>query len=597
LSVATWCSRADLAAYDSCVATAHNLPSHDLRSAAFQRGSFLAISIAPSLSGGFALATESESWSYNGLDPVVALAAVEDEFRPRWVWWSANTMSPLVDAGLQLSSCWDIDAVNRLLFGGWKREPARIWAALHDLPAVGIPAMGQLDLLGADSISAHTGSVDDPEDPVGSDGYLRPEWTSDGWWLTDARLRTWASVALSACSMQRARLRALDPGGRFEATAKAESVAELNCVELELTGLPVDGERASAIIERFVGPRPESDAHAAAMRHERDAVVLAVAPLITERDLRSQPRVLAMLRAVGVVVPDTRAWRLEPFRATHPFVDALLTWRKAERMGSTFGYGWLDAHVGTDGRLRGQWSGSDGAAGRMTAQAGLHNMPADLRDAVRADTGFAFVHADLGQIEPRVLAAISGDAALAEATQSADLYAPIAERFGVERAVAKVAMLAAMYGQTSGVAGDVLKQMDSGYLVATQYLRAAEQAGREGRDIRTYGGRLVRMSFGGNDSASVAARGRYARNAMVQGAAAELFKVWIALVRARITPYASLVMCLHDELLIRAPFDRCDEVARIVESSLPEAAAYWHTDRVVRFVAEASVIDCWANAK
>jgi DNA polymerase I len=590
------------------VATEQNSLSHCLRAADFQRGGFLAVAVTPAPTVAFALAIQSdrsESWSCNAAgsisDPissfVAALAAIEAEFRPRWVWWSTEGIAPLVEAGLHLSSCWDIDAVNRLLFGGWKRDPARIWAALHVLPDEGIPAMGQLDLLGLDSVSMHSDVVDDPESPVRPDGYLRPEWTSGGWSLSDARLAAWASLALSVCSRQRARLQELDQRGRFESTAKSESVAELACVELEVTGLPLDVDRASEVIERFVGPRPQSEAHATAMRNGRDAVVLAVAPLITERDLRSQPRVLAMLRAIGVVVPDTRAWRLEPFRETHPFVDALLTWRKAERMGSTFGYGWLDEHVGADGRLRGRWSGSDGAAGRMTAQAGLHNMPADLRDAVRADPGFAFVHADLGQIEPRVLAAISGDAALADATQSADLYAPIAERFGVERAVAKVAMLAAMYGQTSGVAGDVLKQMESGYLVATQYLRTAEQAGREGRDIRTYGGRLVRMSFGGNDSASVAARGRYARNAMVQGAAAELFKVWIALVRARIAPFASLVMCLHDELLIHAPLRRCDEVAGIVEASLPEAAAYWHTDRSVRFVAEASVIDCWANAK
>ncbi len=496
--------------YDSGVATEQIAPSHALRGSGFRRGGFLAVAVAPRPSTGFALATDSESLTYNDLDPVAAFMEIEAEFRPRWVWWSAELMASLVDGGFNVSSCWDIDAVNRILFGGWKREPARIWAALQGLSTDGIPAMGQLDLLGLDSVSAHSSAIDDPENPVRPDGYLRPEWTSNGWWLTEARLRTWASLTLSTCSTQRARLHELDPSGRFESTAKSESGAELTCVELELAGLPLDVTRASTIIERFVGSRPKSESHAIAMRQERDAVVLAVAPLVTERDLRSQPRVLAMLRATGIVVPDTRAWRLESFRETNPFVDALLTWRKAERMGSTFGYGWLDEHVGTDGRLRGQWSGSDGAAGRMTAQAGLHNMPADLRDAVRPDQGFAFVHADLGQIEPRVLAAISGDAALGDATQSDDLYAPIAERFGVERAVAKVAMLAAMYGQTSGVAGDVLKQMDSGYRVATQYLKTAEHAGREGRDLRTYGGRLVRMSFGGNDSASVAARGRYA---------------------------------------------------------------------------------------
>ena len=76
----------------------------------------------------------------------------------------------------------------------------------------------------------------------------------------------------------------------------------------------------------------------------------------------------------GVDVPDTRAWRLRAFREAHPLVGALLEWRKAERIATTYGYGWLDTHLGADGRLRGTWTGSDGAAGRMTASGGLRNL-------------------------------------------------------------------------------------------------------------------------------------------------------------------------------------------------------------------------------
>ena len=38
-----------------------------------------------------------------------------------------------------------------------------------------------------------------------------------------------------------------------------------------------------------------------------------------------------------------------------------------------------------------------------------------MRDAVAAEPGYMFVRADLGQIEPRVLAAISGDRQFAAA--------------------------------------------------------------------------------------------------------------------------------------------------------------------------------------
>ena len=74
-----------------------------------------------------------------------------------------------------------------------------------------------------------------------------------------------------------------------------------------------------------------------------------------------------MLRRQGFDLPDTRAWRLEALRENEPLIDALLTWRKAERIATTYGWHWLDEHV-RDGRLHGDWAGSDGAAGGEDAK-------------------------------------------------------------------------------------------------------------------------------------------------------------------------------------------------------------------------------------
>ena len=70
-------------------------------------------------------------------------------------------------------------------------------------------------------------------------------------------------------------------------------------------------------------------------------------------DLRSPAQVRASLAGAGIDLPDTRAWRLRALAGTHPLVDALLAWRKAERVATTYGYAWLDEHLGADGRLRG----------------------------------------------------------------------------------------------------------------------------------------------------------------------------------------------------------------------------------------------------
>ncbi|HEX7188474.1 MAG TPA: DNA polymerase, partial [Actinomycetes bacterium] len=338
---------------------------------------------------------------------------------------------------------------------------------------------------------------------------------------------------------------------------------------------------------------------AAASRARRDAEVLSHLPGTPEVDLRNPAQVRDLLRRVGIDLPDTRSWRLEPLRGAHPLVDALLTWRKAERIATTYGYGWLDRHVGSDGRLRGTWTGCDGAAGRMTASAGLHNLPGELRPAVVAEAGHVLVRADLGQVEPRVLAAVSGDPALAAATADPDLYAPVAARLGCERPTAKVAVLAAMYGQTSGTAGAALRGLDHAYPVAMAFLRAADQRGQAGEDVRTYGGRQVRMwpLTEPTEPGAVAARGRFARNAVVQGAAAELFKMWAVTVRAALPRGSDVVLCLHDELLVHAPVGDSEAVAAVLHDALDRTAARWAAGSGVRFVADVAVVRRWSDAK
>jgi len=78
----------------------------------------------------------------------------------------------------------------------------------------------------------------------------------------------------------------------------------------------------------------------------------------------------------------------------------------------------------------------------------------------------------------------------------------------------------------------------------------------------------------------------------------ELFKVWAATVRARATPLgASIVLCLHDELLVQAPLGQGDAAAQLVSDCLLEAAHRWAPGAEVRFVVDISVIERWSDAK
>jgi DNA polymerase-1 len=85
---------------------------------------------------------------------------------------------------------------------------------------------------------------------------------------------------------------------------------------------------------------------------------------------------------------------------------------------------------------------------------------------------------------------------------------------------------------------------------------------------------------------------------MVQGAAAEFFKVWAVTVRARAAAFdARLVLCLHDELLVHVIAGRGEAIAQLVNDCLVDAARRWAPDATVRFVADVSVITRWSDAK
>ncbi|WP_261562707.1 DNA polymerase, partial [Frankia tisae] len=513
-----------------------------------------------------------------------------------------------------------------------------LWEGIGDDPATGPRRISAGVAADDDSVAADDdgGGADDDGGRAGGGGAgtsgafgtgpLTADGQLDAGWLHRAatpgealrRATSLAALALHTQDRQQAALGSLPdrrarPGRITLAvlTARAESAAELLVRELERDGLPVDRATAETLLGELIGPPPRTDADELTARRRRDAPVLT--HLRGPVDLRNPAAVRAALRTVGIDVPDTRSGRLEPLRDAHPAVAALLTWRRTERIATTYGHRWLDTHVGPDGRLRGAWHASDGAAGRMTAQAGLHNLPADLRVAVVAEPGRVFVRADLGQIEPRVLAVVSADQALAAATQADDMYAPVAAQLGRARAQAKIAVLAAMYGQTTGSAGEALRRMRRAYPTALAFLDAADAAGRAGRDLRTFGGRRLRLTPAAGpprgltdpappDEAPTGgipetARGRFARNAVIQGPAAELFKAWAVTVRAELPALGGeIVLCLHDELLLQVPAAHAEAAADLLHRSLAATAAYWAAGSGVRFVADVSILRRWSDA-
>src|SRR6188472_2068735 len=117
----------------------------ELRAAGADRGALVGLAIADGTGLALALA-DGRTWSYGTADPAAVVDRLEHDLRPRWVWWSQDTPALLVRDGVRVATCWDVAAVHRLLFGGWRNDPARAWAATHALDVESIPVARQPDL-------------------------------------------------------------------------------------------------------------------------------------------------------------------------------------------------------------------------------------------------------------------------------------------------------------------------------------------------------------------------------------------------------------------------------------------------------------------
>ena len=105
--------------------------------------------------GALAVTVSGSEWA----GPAADVAVADEKVRPRWAVWSQETARTLVGQGIRLATCWDVAAVHRLLFGGWRADPQYAWACLHGQPPDQVPAVaGAPDLFSA--------ADDAPEAPV-----------------------------------------------------------------------------------------------------------------------------------------------------------------------------------------------------------------------------------------------------------------------------------------------------------------------------------------------------------------------------------------------------------------------------------------------
>jgi DNA polymerase-1 len=291
----------------------------------------------------------------------------------------------------------------------------------------------------------------------------------------------------------------------------------------------------------------------------------------------------------------------------HPAAGLLLEYKELARLYVAHGWSWLDSWV-RDGRFRPEYVVGGVVSGRWaTNGGGALQIPKVLRRAVVADPGWTLVVADAAQLEPRVLAALAGDRAFAAAAGETDLYTALAGAFGGARDKAKIALLSAMYGGTSGEAPQLLAVMRHRFPAAYDYVEAAARTGEAGRLVRSVLGRTCpppssawrALAVQDGGGAAVRSRGRFTRNFVVQASAADWAMALLATLRLRLAALGvpRLVFFQHDEVIVHAPEELAEAVTAAIKDSAAEARRLIFGDTPVRFPMETTAVRCYADAK
>lgn len=319
----------------------------------------------------------------------------------------------------------------------------------------------------------------------------------------------------------------------------------------------------------------------------------------------------------------TSAEVLEKLTNAHPIIPRILEYRQLTKLNSTYAEG-LAGYIRADGRIHGKFHQTVTVTGRISsADPNLQNIPTrmplgrEIRKVFIPEEGSVFVDADYSQIELRVLAHMSGDAALIAAYQAdEDIHAitasqvfdvPLDQVDSTLRRKAKAVNFGIVYGISSFGLGqdlDISRKEAEGYIekyFATygrvkKFLdRTVEDAKKNGYTVTMFGRRRPIPELASSNFMTRSFGERAAMNAPVQGTAADIIKIAMVRVNRRLKEehlQSKLVLQIHDELIIETKKEEVEIVQKILVQEMMHAA-----DLAVPLLVDANVGDSWYDAK
>ena len=319
----------------------------------------------------------------------------------------------------------------------------------------------------------------------------------------------------------------------------------------------------------------------------------------------------------------TGAEVLEGLKNEHPAVSLLLNYRQLAKLKSTYADGLQDC-IAEDGRIHSTFNQTEARTGRISSlEPNLQNIPVRtaegrrLREYFNAPAGRVLCDADYSQIELRVLASMSGDANMINAFGSGtDIHTVTASQvFGLPqdmitpelRSRAKAVNFGIVYGigafslskdigVTRAEADRYIKSYLAAYPGVAAYMEKAIEDAKKNGFVTTLYGRRRYIPELSNSNGNMRAFGeRVARNAPIQGTAADIIKIAMIKVSRSLKdefPAARLILQVHDELIVECDEKDAEGVCALLEREMESAA-----DLAVRLTAEAHFGKTWLEAK
>ncbi len=292
---------------------------------------------------------------------------------------------------------------------------------------------------------------------------------------------------------------------------------------------------------------------------------------------------------------------------TTPIPTLILEYRQLTKLVSTYLVALKQAIHPATGRVHSSFSQTVAATGRLaSSDPNLQNIPIrtdvgrEIRKAFIAPPGHVLVSADYSQIELRLLAHLSRDPALIQAFhEGADIHTAVAAQVHAvppekvtkeQRSGAKMVNFGIVYGITAyGLARRLKIDEKSAAEIITGYKKrfagittflqeCVEQARSKGYVSTMLGRRRPIPEIDSSNPSRRALAERLAINSVVQGSAADLIKLAMVDLHARLSEHAAhrrggrppeipgvkMLLQIHDELVFEAPEEHAQRVKELV---------------------------------